>query len=133
PPQIVIQTEAPGYSPEQVEQLVTRPIEASVSGVAGLATLRSQSIQGLSVITLFFGDASDIYRDRQMTGERLTDAARSLPTGVKAPAMTPLTSSTSLVLLAGLLSESLDPMDLRSFAEFELKPRLLAVPGVSKV
>lgn len=78
PPQIVIQTEAPGYSPEQVEQLVTRPIEASVSGVAGLATLRSQSIQGLSVITLFFGDASDIYRDRQMTGERETYGRRAL-------------------------------------------------------
>lgn len=133
PPQIIIQTEAPGYSPEQVEQLVTRPIEASVGGVSGLVTMRSQSIQGLSVITIFFDESTDIFRNRQMAGERLNDVARSLPAAVKAPVMTPLTSATSLVLMAGLTSDTVDPMALRSFAEYEMKPRLLSVPGVSKV
>ena len=133
PPMIVIQTEAPGLSPEQVEQLVTLPIEASVNGVAGLKALRSQSIQGLSVITATFASGVDIFRARQLTSERLTDAARALPRSVKAPVMSPLTSSASLVLVIGLTSEGKSPADLRTIADFDVKPRLLAVPGVAKI
>src|SRR5216117_1762868 len=70
PPQVVIQTEAAGLSPEQVEQLVTRPIETTVNGVANLESIRSQSIQGLSIVTAVFRDGTDIYQARQMVSER---------------------------------------------------------------
>ncbi len=133
PPMIIVQTEAPGLSPEQVEQLVTRPIEVSINGVAGLDTLRSHSIQGLSVITATFHEGVDIYRARQLTSERLTEAARSLPQTVKAPVMSPLTSATSLVLVVGLTSGAKSPADLRTIADFDVKPRLLGVPGVANV
>ena len=133
PPQIVIQTEAPGLSSEDVEALVTRPVENSINGVAGLETLRSQSIQGLSVVTALFREGTDIMKARQLAGERLAEIARSLPQGTKAPAMAPLTSATSLVLVAGLDSDKVSPTELRALADWELKPRLLAVPGVAKV
>jgi CzcA family heavy metal efflux pump len=133
PPQVVIQTEAPGLSPEEVEALVTRPIENGINGAPGLAALRSQSIQGLSAITAVFSDRADIYRVRQMVSERLTQVAGSLPQGVKSPKMGPLISSTSKVLALGLTSTELTPMALRTFADWTARPRLLAVPGVAKV
>ena len=79
PPQVGIQTEAPGLGPEQVELLVTRPIETAINGVPGIQSLRSTSIQGLSVVNVFFDPASDIYRDRQVVAERLASAAQQLP------------------------------------------------------
>jgi CzcA family heavy metal efflux pump len=133
PPRVEIQTEAPGLSPEQVETLVTRPIEAAVNGVGGLDSLRSESIQGLSVITAIFKDEVDIFRARQVVAERLVEAANQLPQGVQAPVMAPLTSSTSDLLLVGLVSDARSPMDLRSFARWTVRPRLLGVPGVAKV
>src|SRR5262249_7744327 len=90
PPQVTIQTVAPGLSPEQVEVLVTQPLENVVNGTPGVSSLRSASIQGLSVITVIFDPASDIYRDRQL-------------------------------------------MELRTMADWTIRPRLLAVPGVAKV
>ena len=131
PPQVVIQAEAPGLAPEQVEQLVTTPIENVINGVEGIDALRSQSIQGLSLVTVTFQAASDIYRARQVITERL--AAARLPQGVPAPVMTPLTSSTSFMLVAGLTSEKRTLMQLRTLADWTLKPRLLSVPGVAKV
>jgi CzcA family heavy metal efflux pump len=133
PPQVVIQTEAPGLSPEEVEALVTRPIENSINGTPELVTIRSQSIQGLSAITAVFSDRADIYRVRQMVSERLTQVAGALPQGVKSPVMGPLTSSTSLTLVIGLTSTNRSPMELRTFADWTARPRLLAVPGVAKV
>jgi CzcA family heavy metal efflux pump len=132
PPEVVIQTEAPGLSPEQVELLVTQPLENAVNGAPGLATLRSGSIQGLSVITATFDDASDIHLSRQQVGERLAQATSSLPAGV-APVMAPLTSAASLALVIGLTSRKSSLMELRETADWLLQPRLLAVPGVSKV
>ena len=133
PPQVGIQTEAVGLTPEQVEVLVTRPIENAINGVPGVQTLRSTSIQGLSVVTVFFDPASDIYRDRQVVAERLAVAAQQLPQGVQPPAMTPLTSSTSVVLVAGLTSDKRSLMDLRTIAQWTVRLRLLAVPGVANV
>jgi CzcA family heavy metal efflux pump len=133
PPQVGIQTEAPGLAPEQVEILVTRPIENALNGVSGVRSLRSTSIQGLSVVSVFFDRSSDIFRDRQVVAERLAGAAGELPHGAKPPAMTPLTSSTSTVLVTGLTSDSRPLMALRGAAEWTLRPRLLAVPGVAKV
>jgi CzcA family heavy metal efflux pump len=133
PPQVGIQTEAPGLTPEQVEILVTRPIETAINGAAGIQTLRSTSIQGLSIVTVFFDPASDIYRDRQVVAEQLAVAAQQLPQGAQAPAMTPLTSSTSTALVIGLTSETRSLMELRTAADWTIRQRLLSVPGVAKV
>ncbi|MCI0540425.1 MAG: efflux RND transporter permease subunit [Verrucomicrobiales bacterium] len=133
PPQVVIQTEAPGLSPEEVEQLVTRPLEAGLNGSPGLEVIRSQSIQGLSAIVLVFREDADIFKVRQLVSERLTEVAGALPQGVKAPKMGPLTSSTGLFLALGLTSSNRTAMELRTFADWTLRPRLLGVPGVAKV
>ena len=133
PPQVSIQTEAPGLSPEQVEVLVTKPLEDAINGVEGIAVVRSQSIQGLSVITAVLGRRVDIYRARQSLAERLTEAIGHLPETVHPPVLTPLTSSSSTVLVIGITSTTRTPMEQRTFADWVLRPRLLATPGVSKV
>jgi CzcA family heavy metal efflux pump len=133
PPQVVIQTEAPGLSPEEVEALVTRPIESAVNGVGNLASIRSESIQGLSVVTAMFREGTDIMQARQMVGERLVALAAQMPLGARPPTMVPLTSAASMVLIVGLTSEARSLMDLRTFADWTLRPRLLGVPGVAKV
>ncbi len=131
PPQVAVQTEAPGLSPEQVEVLVTRPIENSINGLGNMASLRSESISGLSVVTAVFKSGTDIFIARQTLAEKLAGIARELPAGVKAPTMTPLMSATMDLLKVGLVSEHLSPMELRTFADWTVKPRLLSVPGVA--
>ena len=131
-PQVMVQTEAPGLSPEQVELLVTRPLEVAINGLVGLESMRSESIQGLSIVTVVFQEKTDIFTGRQMLGEKIGQTAGQLPVGVKAPRMTPLTSATMDLLKIGLVSEKLSPMQLRTFADWTLKPRLLSVPGVAK-
>jgi CzcA family heavy metal efflux pump len=131
-PQVAIQTECPGLAPEQVELLVTVPIESAVNGLGDMESLRSESIEGLSVLTAVFKEGTDIFRARQMLAEILAETAGELPAGVKAPRMTPLTSSTMDLLKVGLVSDKLSPMELRTFADWTLKPRLLSVPGVAK-
>ena len=133
PPQVSIQTEAPGLTPEEVEILVTKPIEDAIAGVTGIATVRSQSIQGLSAITTIFAEGTDVYRARQAVAERLTEAMRRLPATAKAPVMTPLTASTGTALVIGLTSPTRSLMDARTLADWTLAPRLLAVPGVAHV
>jgi CzcA family heavy metal efflux pump len=133
PPMVVIQTEAPGLSPEQVELLVTRPVENAVNGVPRLASIRSESIQGLSVAVVTFADNADIFQARQAIAERLATVAEQLPQGVHAPRMGPMTSSTSLTLVAGLTSKVRTPMELRTYADWTLRPRLLGARGVTKV
>lgn len=132
-PQVDIQTEAPGLPPEQVEQLVTRPVETVVLGTAGLESVRSESIQGLSVITAVFREGTDLLAARQNLSERLTEAASQLPAGVDAPGMSPLTSSTMDLLKVGLLSDKKSGEELRTFADWTLRPALQAVPGVARV
>ena len=133
PSTVDIQTEAPGFTAEQVEQLVTRPIESQVNGAQGLATIRSESIPGLSLITIQFNDKIDPYTARQGVSELLQTLTGSLPLGVGTPQLSPLTSSTMDLLKIGLLSEKLDPYQLRDTAEWIIKPALLAVPGVAHV
>src|ERR1019366_8438983 len=93
-PQATVQTEAPGLAPEQVEALVTRPVEGALSGAGDLDSIRSESIEGLSVVTAVFKDGTEIYKARQMIAERLAQLGSELPSGVSAPVMEPLTSST---------------------------------------
>jgi CzcA family heavy metal efflux pump len=133
PPQVVIQTEAPGFAAEQVESLVTVPIEAALGGVAGLESLRSESIQGLSVITATFGDERDVYAVRQWVAERLATLAGQLPVGIGSPKMEALTSATMDVLKIGLVSDRLSARDLRDLASWTVAPKLRAVSGVARV
>ncbi len=132
PTQVVIQTEAPGLSAAWVEALVSQPIEQAIAGLDGLQALRSQSIPGLSVVTVFFTDGTDIHRHRQAVAERLAQASSRLPPGIT-PALTPLTSSASTVLAVGVTSKSLDGTALRGVVERTLRPTLLAAPGVADV
>lgn len=133
PPQVVIQTQAPGLAPEQVEQLVTLPVETAINGASGIESLRSGSVQGLSVVTITFRWGIDVHQARQEVAERLTSVAGQLPQGVEPPLLNPLTSSTSVVLVVGLSSEKRSLMDVTTTANWTVRPRLLAVPGVSKV
>ena len=133
PSQVDIQTEAPGFTPQQVEELVTKRVENVVNGASGLATLRSESIPGLSVVTVTFADSVDVHLARQGIAERLAELGTSLPTGVGTPRLSPLVSSTMDLLKIGLVSDTVDPFTLRDRADWLIKPRLLAVPGVAHV
>ena len=131
PPQVDVQTEAPGLSTEQVETLVTRPVEAAIAGIPNLQRTTSTSIPSLSDIKIYFDPTTDPYRARQLVAEQLATAASQLPAGVRPPRMTPLTSSMATVLVIGVTSPSLSLMQLRATAEWTIRPRLLSVPGVA--
>ena len=132
PPQAAVQTEAPGLVAEQVELLVTLPIEQAISGASGVTAVRSQTISGLSVVTVVFQENLDPYRARQIVAEALEQVTARLPQGVKPPKLEPLTSSTMDLLKLGFLSERLSPMQLRELVQWTIRPRLLAVPGVAR-
>ncbi len=133
PRQVIIQTEAPGLAAEQVEIRVTQPVEYRIGGLMGLQSIRSESIQGLSIVTAIFAEDTDIYRNRQLVTERLSGLSAELPEGVSPPVPLPLSSSSATVLTLGLSSDEKDLMELRSLVDWTLKPRLLAVPGVADV
>ena len=133
PPQVVVQTEAPGLSPTEVEQLVTTPIENEVNGLPQLDVVRSQSIQGLSVVTITFKNGTDIYRARQQVNEKLSQLAGQFPLGVKASKMAPLTSSTGRLLTIGFTSQKLSAQQLRDCVQWDIRPKLLKVRGVAQV
>jgi CzcA family heavy metal efflux pump len=132
PAQATVQTEAPGLSAEQVEQLATRPVEQVVNGAAGVAEVRSDSTQGLSVVTIIFREGSDPYRARQVVSEALSEIGSNLPAGAGAPKVTPLTSSTMDLLQVGFTSDRLSPMALRDLIQWTVRPKLLSVPGVAR-
>lgn len=133
PPEVSVNTEAPGLTPEQVEMLVTQPVENAINGVPGIVAMRSDSIQGISVITVQFDPSADIYLDRQLVAERLAGVATSLPQGVHAPEITPLLSSTGDLMVIGLTSPTRSLMELRTLADWTVRPHLLAVAGVAAV
>ncbi|MDO9281667.1 MAG: efflux RND transporter permease subunit [Methylotenera sp.] len=132
PTQIIIQTESPGLSAELVESLVSQPIETSIAGTVGIVSLRSQSIPGLSIVTVIFDENTDIYRNRQVVAERLATLNNHLPQGIT-PNITPLTSSASTVLGVGLTSKTRNLTELRTIVDWTIVPHLLAIPGVADV
>jgi len=133
PPIVEVQVEAPGLAPEDVEALVTRPLERALAGAPGVATLRSSSIAGLSVVTAVYRYGADPYRARQVVIERLALAAEQLPPGTR-PAVAPLSAALSTILAIGLRAgPEVSPLELRDMAEWTIRPRLLAVPGVANV
>lgn len=132
PTQLVIQTESPGLSAELVEQLVSQPIEQSIAGTVGIELMRSQSIPGLSVVTIIFEEGTDVFRNRQVIAERLATLANRLPRGIT-PNITPLTSAASTVMGIGLTSDQRSLMELRTLVDWSIRPHLLAVQGVADV
>ena len=132
PTQVVIQTESPGLSSKLVEQLVTQPIESTLSGTVGVESMRSQSIPGLSIVTIIFNEKTDIYKNRQAVAERLATLNNQLPKNI-VPNITPLASSASTVLGMGISSNKRSLMELRSIVDWTIKPHIMAVPGVADV
>ena len=133
PPRVDIITDAPGLSPEQVELLVTQPIEYAIYGVPGIDLMLSNSVQGVSSVSVTFHPSTQIYLARQLVAERLAYAAAQLPAGTGPPQMTPLTSSTEVVLMVGLTSKARSLLELRTVADWTVRPRLLAANGVANV
>jgi CzcA family heavy metal efflux pump len=133
PPHVEIQTEALGLSATEVEQMVTVPLEQDLlNGVPWLDKIRSQSVPGLSEIDLIFQSGTDVLRARQMVQERITQA-RALPNVSKPPAMIQPVSSTGRVMMIGLSSKNLSLIDMSVLARWQIRPRLMGVPGVANV
>ena len=133
PPQVEIQTEAPGLAPEEVESLVTRPIESAINGTPGIETVRSSSAVGISVVRVIFGWDTEIYRARQLVQERLQQAQSQLPQGVEPPQISPISSPLGAAIKYAFTSETTPLMEVRRIVDWQVKNRLLAVPGVTQV
>ncbi len=133
PPQVEIQTDAAGLAPEEVESLVTRPIESSINGTPGLVAVRSASAVGISSVKAVFGWDVDVYRARQLITERLGRAQSVLPKGIAQPEILPVSSPLGWTVKYAFTSETTTLMEVSRLAGWDIKNRLLAVPGVSNV
>jgi HME family heavy-metal exporter len=133
-PRVVIQTEAGGLTAEEVEQFITIPLESAMNGLPGVKEVRSSSGSGLSFVWVDFDWNTDLFRARLSVSERLSTVREMLPEG-SVPEITPIVSVTGEIMLLALTSEaaSVSPLDLRALAEYELRNRLMAIPGIGQV
>ncbi len=133
PPQVVIQTEAAGMAPQDVESLVTYPLESAINGSPGVTSVRSKTSVGLSTIVVVFESDTDIYLDRQLVNERIQNVLGKLPSTASPPVMLPVTSAVGWLVKYALVSKTLTPQELRTYSDWEIGPRLLSLGGIASV
>ena len=132
-PTVVVMTEAPGMAPEEVERMVTFPIETAVNGATDVRSVRSSSTTGFSVVSIQFEWGTNIYTDRQIVSEKLAEIGDALPENVGKPTLGPQSSILGEMMIFGLTADSTSLQDLRTLADWPIRTRLLSTGGVAQV
>ncbi|MBA2572237.1 MAG: efflux RND transporter permease subunit, partial [Gemmatimonadetes bacterium] len=133
-PTVTVLAEAHGMAPEEVETLITFPIETAVNGATGVRRVRSSTAQGIAIVFVEFEWGTDLFQARQIVSERMQLVAAALPAGVPPPVLAPVSSIMGEIMIVGVTgARGVSPMDVRAAADFTVRRRLLAVPGVSQV